>query len=111
MDLSTPGIGGGADFGPASPGGYGPGGLPAQAGMPMGGPGFDMGPSMMPQQMPSPVGAGAEQIENLRRSVESLSYKMDTLKAALDNISARLANIETAMKASPQERGEGWGAF
>ena len=123
LDLGGPGVGGpGGGFGPA--GGFGAGGMagmppgvvvggmPRMGGIPMQGPGFDMGPSMMPQMSPpTPMGAGQDQVENLRRSIESLNYKMDALKSLLENVGARLQNMETALKSAPQERGEGWGAF
>ncbi len=105
LDLGAPGTSGG---------GYGPAGYPTGSDMGMGqqtgggpaGYGADMGlPS--PSAMPSmPMQSG--EIANLRNTVDALNYKLDALKAALDAINARLANIETALKATPSEKGEGW---
>jgi hypothetical protein len=61
-------------------------------------------PQPTPQAMPISPGY----IENLRTQLEALNYKLDTLKAVLDSINSKLANIETALKASPLEKGEGW---
>lgn len=98
--------------------GYGPAGYPeaGRGGLPpmptaaeM--PGFppmefpQQGP-MMPQGMPQQ--APPEHLENIRSQLEALNYKLDTLKAVLDSLNSRLANIETALKASPLEKGEGW---
>jgi prefoldin subunit 5 len=52
--------------------------------------------------------AGGEHLENIRAQIEAINYKLDTLKAVLDSLNSRLANIETALKASPLEKGEGW---
>ena len=67
-----------------------------------------MGGPMMPQAPMQPAPVGAEHIENIRSQLEALNYKLDTLKAVLDSLNTRLANIETALKASPLEKGEGW---
>ncbi|MBI2040984.1 MAG: hypothetical protein HYT16_02690 [DPANN group archaeon] len=108
LDLGAPGTTGGA-YGPAGyPQGYGGDmglGAPGQqAGGQMGG-GFDQFPN--PAGMQAGGAAGGE-IANLRNTVDALNYKLDALKAALDAINARLANIETALKAAPTEKGEGW---
>ncbi|MEM2874337.1 MAG: hypothetical protein QW063_02755 [Candidatus Nanoarchaeia archaeon] len=58
-----------------------------------------------PAMAPTPTTA---EIENLRQQLEALNYKIDTLKAVLDSINTKLTNIETAMKALPSEKGEGW---
>ncbi len=97
--------------------GYGPAGFPGAQGMGgMPGMGPEMpglppmeqfpsaGPMMPAQQMP----AGGEHLENIRAQIEAINYKLDTLKAVLDSLNSRLANIETALKASPLEKGEGW---
>jgi hypothetical protein len=89
--------------------GYGPAGYPSQG----------MGPEMpglppmeqFPQMQMGPAPAqqaGGEHLENIRSQLEALNYKLDTLKAVLDSLNSRLANIETALKASPLEKGEGW---
>jgi hypothetical protein len=93
--------------------GYGPASYPgAQGGMPpMPGP-SELPPMEFPQQgpmMPQPqMPAGGEHLENIRSQIEAINYKLDTLKAVLDSLNSRLANIETALKASPLEKGEGW---
>lgn len=113
LDLESTGI---------VPGAYGPAGYPETAGLggmggmpPMQGssdiPGLppmefpQQGP-MMPQPQPAPL--GTEHLENIRSQLDALNYKLDTLRAVLDSLNSRLANIETALKASPMEKGEGW---
>lgn len=91
--------------------GYGPAGYPEQGGMggmpPM--PELpQMERPMMPQAPMQAAPAGGEHLENIRSQLEALNYKLDTLKAVLDSLNSRLANIETALKASPLEKGEGW---
>ncbi len=110
---------------PAEEGGYGPAGYPGMPpqGMPpqnQGMPGMEnmpapefppmqqqMPPPLMPASMGQSMGSPPE-MEHLRQQVESINYKLDTLKAVLDSINSRLANVESALKASPTERGEGW---
>lgn len=98
---------------PGAPSGYGPAAFPQPTFPPAPTQPVDLGlPGLPPTAGFQPIPAvSADQVENLRRSVESLNYKLDTLKAAVDSINARLANIEAALKASPVERQEGWSAF
>jgi hypothetical protein len=103
---------------PAEEGGYGPAGypgMPPQGMPPQGMPGMENMPAPefppMQQQMPPPLmqpSMAPPEMEHLRQQVESINYKLDTLKAVLDSINSRLANVESALKAAPTERGEGW---
>ncbi len=104
LDLGAPGTVGGA-YGPA---GY-PQGLGSDAGMGQQAGGGPMGGF---EQFPGTAQAGGmmagNDVANLRNTVDAMNYKLDALKAALDAINARLANIESALKAVPTEKGEGW---
>jgi len=109
LDMGGAG-GAGASLGPASfPEGMG--GMPPMPGEMPGLPPMDFSqgamapPGGMPQQQ-API--GQEHLENIRSQIEAINYKLDTLKAVLDSLNSRLANIETALKASPMEKGEGW---
>jgi hypothetical protein len=92
-------------YGPAGYPSQGMGGMPSMSGELPGLPPMEQFPSagpMMPAQQ-----AGGEHLENIKSQIESINYKLDTLKAVLDSLNSRLANIETALKASPLEKGEG----
>ena len=91
-------------YGPAGPRGIEGMGIPEMGGLPPMEPFPPAGSSAM---MPS-APAGAEHLENIKAQIEAINYKLDTLKAVLDSLNTRLANIETALKASPLEKGEGW---
>ena len=111
LDMGDTGLGPGA-MGPAGfPDAQGMGGMPGDEipGLPPMGPFQQAGPMMPPSGMPQQQAPmGQEHLENIRSQIEAINYKLDTLKAVLDSLNSRLANIETALKASPLEKGEGW---
>lgn len=106
---------------PGEEGGYGPAGYPQEMppqgmqGAPI--PGMEGMQGMPPpdfppmQQMQAPMAPQAmtpPEMEHIRQQIDAINYKIDTLKAMLDSINSKLGNIESAIKATPNERGEGW---